>query len=80
MSEQELSFAEWKVETERLVEATAMSIRLSLRDYFAGQALTAVAKLLRREPEDAGIDGARLVAQAAYTLADAMLAERAKEK
>lgn len=49
---------------------------MSLRDYFAGQAL---AGLMANLPKTMyGLDWERNVAQGAYLLADAMLAERAK--
>ncbi len=52
---------------------------MSLRDWFAGKAM---AGLLMADLKVAGEDGAvaRLVARAAYCLADAMLAKRKKEE
>ncbi len=49
---------------------------MSLRDYFAGQAVAGL--LSQRLPAHQGEDGAETVAQDAYIVADAMLAERAK--
>lgn len=47
---------------------------MSLRDWFAGQALVGMSSSLNTAPPDA------LVAEIAYRLADAMLARRKKEK
>jgi hypothetical protein len=44
---------------------------MSLRDWFAGQAMAAILK-------DYGVDRHDLCAEAAYDMADAMLAERSK--
>ncbi len=49
---------------------------MTLRDYFAGQAVAGL--LAQRLPAHQGEDGAETVAQDAYIVADAMLAERAK--
>ena len=45
---------------------------MTLRDYFAGQALPGILRLAR------GPDSNELMAEAAYTIADAMLKERGK--
>jgi hypothetical protein len=50
---------------------SALHDGMSLRDYFAGQALTSF--------DIHSADGATTVANAAYVLADAMLAAREKE-
>lgn len=49
-----------------------------LRDYFAAQALVAVAAFLKRDVDEQIEDPATLIARHAYLLADAMLAERSK--
>lgn len=61
----------------RIIQRTAMEMMkcVSLRDYFAGQAITGV---LAAEQDMAGFSSFQGVAMAAYKLADAMLAERAK--
>ncbi len=55
---------------------------MSLRDYFAGQAVGAILTLDMTEAPGvrpkAGEDGNAMLARLAYSLADAMLAERAK--
>lgn len=60
---------------------------MSLRDWFAGQALTGVIRDVRAEMQAMGewtdlgepdTDGALLIAEQCYAMADAMLAERAK--
>jgi hypothetical protein len=49
---------------------------MTLRDYFAGQALAGeMVTWTERPPEDQ----AELIARRCYAIADAMLAERAKE-
>jgi hypothetical protein len=48
---------------------------MSLRDWFAGQALTG---LLTRVGEDDLINSSHLASVKAYVMADAMIAERAK--
>lgn len=50
------------------------SAGMSLRDYFAGQALAGLTTLVR----DTEAEAAYAVAKAAYFVADALLAERAK--
>ena len=54
---------------------------MSLRDWFAGQALGAVATISIQpgmKAADGGPIESRHIAQAAYNIADAMLAERSK--
>ena len=55
---------------------------MSLRDYFAGQAVGAILGLdMNHAPgvvPKKGEDGNQAIARVAYSLADAMLAERAK--
>lgn len=51
---------------------------MSLRDWFAGQALGLTTFSCDAESEDGTICNARLHAEAAYRIADAMLAEHAK--
>lgn len=48
---------------------------MSLRDWFAGQALAGIIACPGAEPDDASRDGC---ASLAYEFADAMIAERAK--
>lgn len=85
MSEQDggAAFPQWEVQhvylderdrhgDHRLVPCGGMT----LRDYFAGQALAAVAPHERADRSDA--DLAIVYARQAYLLADAMLQERAK--
>jgi hypothetical protein len=48
---------------------------MSLRDYFAGQAVIVTTKLAAEMVGDAG-EIPRIAAQTAYSVADAMLAER----
>ena len=52
---------------------------MSLRDYFAGQALAGVLANPTLEQHDKTISGAEAVAIGAYDIADAMLAERNKD-
>jgi hypothetical protein len=49
---------------------------MSLRDYFAGQAVTT---LMRGYSAEQARDSGPHFAEAAYAIADAMIAERAKE-
>ena len=56
-------------------------IGMSLRDYFAAAALTGLATMIDRQRVidlANGVQGGRIEAAAAYTLADAMLAARPK--
>lgn len=62
-------------ETNRLREAQGMS----LRDYFAGQALMAMLSQPANAQNIAAYDDTNTVARSAYGFADAMLHERAKE-
>lgn len=53
---------------------------MSLRDYFAGQALPAILDRVRRlAPLSKDIDQPTFIAGLAYETADAMIAERAKK-
>ena len=49
---------------------------MSLRDWFAGQALPSVMVLCQRDTLEPGQTRSQLFAQSAYRLADAMLATR----
>lgn len=52
---------------------------MSLRDYFAAAMMPVVARGLETSPRlPSGVEAAAFAASMAYTLADAMLAERAK--
>lgn len=56
---------------------------MTLRDWFAGQALTlfaerAVLNKFYEEAKAAGVQGENIIASRAYEIADAMLKERAK--
>lgn len=59
---------------------------MSLRDYFAGQALIGLATgyqtaaVINKEKEFGGIDIAEMLSALAYAHADAMLAERERTK
>lgn len=54
------------------------SAGMTLRDYFAGQALAGLASATNDQGDWTGAD-AQSVAHTAYEIADAMLAERAKQ-
>lgn len=62
---------------EKRVASALCQDGMSLRDYFAGQALNAIAPHAGEERTDEEL--ADVYARQAYLLADAMLAERAKE-
>lgn len=51
---------------------------MSLRDYFAGQALAAIVDFTDSENYTMGKEAAQQVSQTCYMLADAMLVERAR--
>lgn len=51
---------------------------MSLRDYFAGQALVMAAVMIQHNGNAFGVEAIPAAADAAYQIADAMLAERAK--
>jgi hypothetical protein len=58
-------------------------VGMTLRDWFAGQALTlfaerAVLNKFYEEAKAAGVQGENIIASRAYEIADAMLKERAK--
>ncbi len=64
--------------------STPRTVRgMSLRDYFAGQALSVLAlngyvNKVNRKAKDAGEDPSLRIARQVYEVADAMLKERAK--
>ncbi|WP_333571343.1 hypothetical protein [Sphingomonas sp.] len=60
------------------VGLTEGSPGMTLRDYFAGQALPETIKLAEADPRVTSSNIDATVARACYALADAMLAERAK--
>ena len=51
---------------------------MTLRDYFAGQALAGGLALVRTGQLPASVSASEVIAKAAYEIADAMLQERAK--
>ena len=52
---------------------------MTLRDYFAGQALAKIIDMLDRQGNDPAFDFDGYAAKGAYEIADAMLAERSKK-
>lgn len=52
---------------------------MTLRDWFAGQALTSTMRLVTGSESEAGETMAQTFARRAYALADAMLAERERK-
>jgi hypothetical protein len=61
------------------VRAMPDTMRMSLRDYFAGQALAGMIGNSNAEQMDKSMSGEDALARAAYVVADAMLKERARE-
>lgn len=51
---------------------------ITLRDYFAGQALPVIIRVCGSDTRPSGVDYGDYCAEQAYKMADAMLAERAK--
>lgn len=69
---------------EQLAFPSDMSDGMTLRDYFAGQALASMdagtKKIMHASAVEAGEDMTASIATACYELADAMLAERERAK
>ena len=63
------------------IEGVTVHTGMTLRDYFAGQALSAVTERVFADPATKGMLASEvtgLISQVSYDIADAMLAERAK--
>ena len=75
-----LAFPSQPLGADGLPEYSAV-MGMTLRDWFAGQALSGICFTLRDDEVEAlgdGIKGGRFIVAAAYNLADAMLAKRAQ--